>query len=246
MHCPIAISTILRCYTFNVALTWRIQIGPLNEKITHFISFCDQWCKMNQFLGFNEIMIYKILVICSWNHICYLDEDFWAKFILRFNFGLTLSTQLLLWMLGNSENTQNGVFNGSFQGKHTSVFWPIITFLTVLLLPICGIITIYHKYKIRNDVISINLNPEFNNVKLNKPMINGISVVVLSMINIGMVITIYFLLSSSDFFIKSKYLLYINVIFQFPLYIFIPIVVLLRKTTFRTFLWREIKDWVSC
>ena len=149
-------------------------------------------------------------------------------------------------MLGSSENAQNGVFNGTFQGKHTSVFWPIITLLTVLFLPICGIITIYHKYKIRNDVISINLNPEFNNVKLNKPMINGISVVVLSMINIGMVITIYFLLSSSDFFIKSKCLLYINVIFQFPLYIFIPIVVLLRKTTFRTFLWREIKDWVSC
>ena len=81
-------------------------MGPLNEKITYFISFCDEWCKMNQFLGFNEIMIYKILVICSWNHICHLDEDFWAKFILRFNFGFTLSTQLLRWMLASSENTQ--------------------------------------------------------------------------------------------------------------------------------------------
>ena len=136
----------------------------------------------------------------------------------------------------------SSVFNGSFQGNDTSVFWPIITGLTVLFFQICGIITIHHKYKIRNDVISVNLNPIFNNVRLNKPMINIISVVVLSMIHIGMVITITVLLSSSDFFIKSKCLLYIYVLFQFPLYIFLPIVVMLRKTSFRTFLWREIKD----
>ena len=241
----IAYSAILKYYTFNIGFAWRIQVGPLHENLSCLINFCADSVQMNGFLSFNEIMIYKVMAIYYWNQICNLDESFWAQFILLFNFGLTFVTHFSRWMLNSFEDERNGFFNGTFTDKQQNVFWPTFMSINLMIFLVCGLIIIYHKYKSQNDVISININPKFNNEKLNKPLVNNFYTTVMTMILL-IPITISIIsrfVSTSDYFTKFKLLCYTAATFQFIVYVLLPIIIMLRWIKFKTFLWREIKDF---
>ena len=56
----IAFSALILCYTSNIALAWRIQIGPINDKIAITINCVHQSVVMFGSMNLSEIMIYKV------------------------------------------------------------------------------------------------------------------------------------------------------------------------------------------
>ena len=90
----IMISIILDCYIFRTAVEWRIQIGTLNDEMAMVVIIVYNVSRVLFGMGICEIFIYKVLAINKWSYICSLDEDFWSKFILHFNVGFSLITQL--------------------------------------------------------------------------------------------------------------------------------------------------------
>ena len=56
----IALSIILRCYTTNVVVAWRIQIGPLNDYVAMAVVFMDAEFETFMMINLSEIIIYKV------------------------------------------------------------------------------------------------------------------------------------------------------------------------------------------
>ena len=58
----ISFSIIVFCYSSNVGMAWRIQIGPLNDNVAMVVVFIGAITKT--FLGINliEIIIYKVII----------------------------------------------------------------------------------------------------------------------------------------------------------------------------------------
>ena len=56
----IAIAALMLCYISNVTLTWRIQVGPLNEDVTMFAISSFRFFVMVFLINLSELMIYKV------------------------------------------------------------------------------------------------------------------------------------------------------------------------------------------
>ena len=56
----IAFSALILCYTSNIALAWRIQIGPINDEMAIIINCIHQSIVMFGSMNLSEIMIYKV------------------------------------------------------------------------------------------------------------------------------------------------------------------------------------------
>ena len=56
----IAITALVMCYISNGILTWRIQVGPLNEDVAMFAISSSRYFVMVLLINLSELMIYKV------------------------------------------------------------------------------------------------------------------------------------------------------------------------------------------
>ena len=56
-----AFSIIMLCYTNNVGMAWRIQIGPLNDKVAMIVLCNGLFFNIFVMLNMNEIIIFKVI-----------------------------------------------------------------------------------------------------------------------------------------------------------------------------------------
>ena len=237
----IMISIILDCYIFRTAVEWRIQIGTLNDEMAMVVIIVYNVSRMLFGMGICEILIYKVLAINKWSYICSLDEDFWSKFILRFNVGFSLITQFSRCMFGSMNNQTFGLLKGSYLDvflEPHQLFWPIFVSIIVFISITGGIILVVQKIRYKNVVNPIILNPiypNFNVVALNKPLLStSFTFALLGFFSILYISTIIY---------KNNVVGIRTTICIFA-YIIVPISVLSIKTTFRKFLFQEIKECV--
>ena len=59
----IAIAALILCYISNVTLTWRIQVGPLNEDVAMFAISSFRFFVMVILINLSELMIYKVYLL---------------------------------------------------------------------------------------------------------------------------------------------------------------------------------------
>ena len=57
----ISFSIIVICYSANVGLAWRIQIGPLNDNVAMVVIFIDAFTNTFLLINLSEIIIYKVI-----------------------------------------------------------------------------------------------------------------------------------------------------------------------------------------
>ena len=55
-----AITALMMCYIVNVAWTWRVQVGPLNEDVAMFLISSFRYFLMILLINLSELMIYKV------------------------------------------------------------------------------------------------------------------------------------------------------------------------------------------
>ena len=55
-----AITALMLCYIVNVALTWRVQVGPLNEDVAMFAISSFRYFVTILLINLSELMIYKV------------------------------------------------------------------------------------------------------------------------------------------------------------------------------------------
>ena len=55
-----AITALMICYILNVTLTWRIQVGPLNEDVAMFAISSFRFFVWVFLINLSELMIYKV------------------------------------------------------------------------------------------------------------------------------------------------------------------------------------------
>ena len=58
----IALSIIMRCYTTNIVIAWRLQIGPLNDNVAMVAVFIDALFETFMMVNLSEITIYKVRI----------------------------------------------------------------------------------------------------------------------------------------------------------------------------------------
>ena len=237
----VSFSFILNCYICRSAWEWRIQIGTLNEEIAMVVVFVYNVVRVLIGIGICEILIYKLLSIYKWSHVCSLDEDFWSKFILHFNVGFSLNTQLSRWMLRSMNNQRFGQLKGSHIDvfpKSYLLFWPLFVGTIILISIIGGIIIVIQKIRYKKVVNPIKLNPinpNFNVLALNKPLLSTSFTFVL--------LGSFSILCISSIINKGIHENQLGSMMYIFTYIIVPIMVLSIKTTFRKFLFREIKKY---
>ena len=61
-----AFSIIMLCYTNNVGMAWRIQIGPLNDKVAMIVLCNGLFFNIFVMLNMNEIIIFKVIISPHW------------------------------------------------------------------------------------------------------------------------------------------------------------------------------------
>ena len=66
---------------------WRILLGPVNDKLAMLILFYRHLAVMFVLINLSEIMIFNVISLFGWKHICCLEEDFFSILILIFNIG---------------------------------------------------------------------------------------------------------------------------------------------------------------
>ena len=57
----ISFSIIVSCYSTNVGMAWRIQIGPLNDNVAMVVIFIDAFTNTFLLINLSEIIIYKVI-----------------------------------------------------------------------------------------------------------------------------------------------------------------------------------------
>ena len=106
-----------------------------------------------------------------------------------------------------------------------------------------GILMAYQKRKCQNAINPIIENVNFNNNVQNKPLLNHLHIIILMFMLVAL--TCLFignnLIQSEGPFDGYLRTVYIELTTLYFLSEFLPIFVLLKKTTFRTFLWRELQ-----
>ena len=60
----IAIAGLMICYISNVTLTWRIQVGPLNEDVAMFVLVLNHFFFMLMMFNLTELMVFKVILCC--------------------------------------------------------------------------------------------------------------------------------------------------------------------------------------
>ena len=58
----IAFSIIMHCYTDNVGMAWRIQIGPINDNVAMILVFITASFDVFLMMNLSEIIIYKVMI----------------------------------------------------------------------------------------------------------------------------------------------------------------------------------------
>ena len=91
------------------------------------------------FLYITETMIYRVMLLFGWKYFCGIDENFFAKFLLLFNSGLTFGIQLSRWMLGTVE-IEYEILSGILIAKEQNhIFWSIFMCINCTIWIIGGI-----------------------------------------------------------------------------------------------------------
>ena len=113
--------------------------------------------------------------------MCALDDGFFARFISLFNIGISLFTQLSLWMLGAFHGDNFAAWKGSYLNalnhSPSRLFWPFFVGFICSILLILGIILVYQKIKNNNIVNPIIGN--INNNVYDKPLVTTFQATVL-------------------------------------------------------------------
>ena len=237
----VSFSLILHHYIFEVAWEWRIQIGTFSDEIAMVVIYLYNVLRVSIGMGICEILIYKLLSIYKWGHICSLDEDFWAKFILRFNVGFSLTTQFSRWMFGSMNNQTFCQLKGSYLDvfpKSRQLFWPLFVSFIIFVSITGGILIVVQKMKYKNAINPIILNPikpVYNVGTVNKPLFStSFTFALLVCFSILYISTIINENILNEVGIRTTICIFV--------YIIVPIIVLSIKTTFRKFLFQEIKE----
>ena len=58
----IALCILMRCYTTNIIIAWRLQIGPLNDNLAMVAVFIDAFYETFIMVNLSEITIYKVRI----------------------------------------------------------------------------------------------------------------------------------------------------------------------------------------
>ena len=186
------------------------------------------------------------MAIYDWSRVSILDEEFFSRFFLFFNIGISLIMELSLWMLGTNNDYIYGFFKGTFTNVipwHSPLrnFFPLFAATVFCSLLICGLFIAYQKIRHRNDVnpIILNGNGHFNNICLNSPLVTTFHTFLL----------LFVLACCISIIASFKYLLLgiqksviIGVTIHLFFHIIFPNILVSRKREFITFLIREIKD----
>ena len=112
-----------------------------------------------------------------------------------------------------------------------------------------GILILYQKKKSQNIINPMVENMNFNNHAKNKPLLNHIQITTLLLIAVAIVclflMNLFKVFQSDGGFDVYIRAIYIEFIREYSCNIILPIIVLSRKSAFRTFIWREIKAMIQ-
>ena len=79
------------------------------------------------------------MLLFGWKYFCGIDENFFAKFLLLFNSGLTFGIQLSRWMLGTVEIEYEILSSILIAKDQNHIFWSIFMFINCTIWVIGGI-----------------------------------------------------------------------------------------------------------
>ena len=186
------------------------------------------------------------MAIHDWSLISGLDDDFFSRFFLISNYGISLIMQFSLWMLRFNNGYQFAILKGSHTNAlfytPTRLIWLLFIGIVISILLICGIVIVHHKIKNNNVVHPIILNGGLNNIAHNMPLLSIYQAFFLSFI----------VAFSSIFLIIIKYnynyknyppstIIQIQLTIHLFVNIIFPITLVSRKKYFLKYLLREIR-----
>ena len=161
--------------------------------------------------------------------------------------------------MGTLENPMYELISGNFNLSMNSgvfIFWKVFISIIALILLTGGMIISYKKYKdnqkihIQQAMVqlvqpSMALSQQnYNNVAQNKPLLDHLQFLIIFIIWVCVVST--FIISSNnsikdDEFSSIENLMLVELFTEYFTYIMFPALILSRKSTFRTYLIRELK-----
>ena len=181
------------------------------------------------------------MAIYDWSWVSTVDEEFFSRFFLIFNIGVSLIMQLSLWMLGNDKGNLFALLKGSYANtlfhSLSRFFWPIFVGIIFSVLIICGILIVYQKIKSNNSVNPIILNNNLNNIVYNNPLITTCHTFSLLFTVVCCVIII-----TISRYLKIQIPTY-SVTVNLLCHIFFPFILVSRKREFIKYLLKEIKEF---
>ena len=83
-------------------------------------------------------MLHRVMLLFGWKYFCCIDENFFAKFLLIFNLGLTFGIQFSRWMLGTVE-IEFEILSGTLVEEQNHIFWSIFMFINCTIWVVGGI-----------------------------------------------------------------------------------------------------------
>ena len=188
-----------------------------------------------------------------------MDENFFFTFITFFNIGIVLITQTTRLLMGTLENPMYELISGNFNLSMNSgvfIFWKVFISIIALILLTGGMMISYKKYKdnqkihIQQAMVqlvqpSMALSQQnYNNVAQNKPLLDHLQFLIIFIIWVS--VTSTFIISSNnsikdDEFSSIENLMLVELLAEYFTYIMFPALILSRKSTFRTYIIRELK-----
>ena len=205
-------------------------------------------------------MIYSVLSLFKWNFVCGMDEDFFFYFITLFNIGIVFITQTTRLLMGALENPLYELISGTVNLNMNSgvfIFWKVFISIIALILLTGGIIISYKKYKDKQKIHiqqamvqlvqpSMALSQQnYNNVAQNKPLLNHLQFLIIFIIWVSMFSTFMIFSNNSmkdNDFSSMENIMLVELFAEYFVYIMLPALILSRKSAFRTYLIRELKD----
>ena len=182
------------------------------------------------------------MAIHDWSLISGLDDDFFSRFFLISNYGISLIMQFSFWMLRFNYGYQFAILKGSHTNalyySPARLIWLLYVGIVISIWLICGILIGYQKIKNNNVVNPIILNGNLNNIAHNMPLISiyqAFFVVFIVAFSLSFVIITKYLLLQPPIIIQIQLTVYIF------LNIILPITLVSRKKYFLKYLLREIR-----
>ena len=181
------------------------------------------------------------MAIHNWSWISALDDDFFSRFFLISNYGISLIMQFSLWMLGYNNDYQFAILKGSHTNalfySPARLIWPLFVGIVFSILLVCGIVIAHQKIKNNNVVNPIILNGDLNNIAQNVPLVSNYQAFFLFFIaafsSISVVIIVKYLEFEPPIIIHITFHLFYHIIF--------PITLVSRKKYFLKYFLREIR-----